>query len=224
MRPMHTRYLPLAVLTATALSLAGCTDAPEESGEGTTDQPDPTTSAPAEDDTESPSPEPTEEESTEDTSQDSPAEGSEPFPADTSRDTQAAEGGYDLLLVEARTGRHDGYDRVVLEFTGSGTPGWVGEYVEDPVEDGSGRPIDIEGEAALQVTVEGTRYPDKTDDYFSPAVLPVEGEAIEEADIGGTFEGYTQVIVGVEDEGSPFRVFSLTDPTRVVIDVQDVED
>ena len=37
----------------------------------------------------------------------------------------------------------------------------------------------------------------------------------------GVFEGYTQAFVGVDDEQRPFRVFSLEDPTRVVVDVRD---
>ncbi|QOR69489.1 hypothetical protein IM660_12410 [Ruania alkalisoli] len=230
MQRRRFRYAPAAALAAAALALAGCNGDSDGGGSGPYGAPDPATSESATD-------EPTDDDDgadgtddtdggdeTDDGSQDEPSGRVAPFPADTSRDTQAAAGDIDLLLVEARTGRHEGYDRVVLEFTGSGTPGWVGEYVENPVQDGSGLPIEVDGEATIQVTVEGTRYPDKTDDYFSPTVLSVEGEAIEEVDVGGTFEGYTQVVVGVDDGDAPFRVFSLTDPTRVVIDVQHTED
>ena len=39
--------------------------------------------------------------------------------------------------------------------------------------------------------------------------------------VGGTFEGYTQVLAGIDGDPVPFRVFTLTDPSRLVVDVVD---
>ncbi|SEE27180.1 AMIN-like domain-containing (lipo)protein [Ruania alba] len=232
MRRTRIRYVPAAALAA-ALALAGCDGdggggSPGDGGGAT----DPTTSEsePAAEPTAEPSEDPTsDQESSEPTetaptSEDEPSEGAEPFPADTSTDTQAQEGEPDALLVDARTGAHEGFDRVVIEFDGTGTPGWTAEYVDEAVQDGSGNPILLEGDAVLEVRLDGTRYPEKTDDYFSPTTLDHEGEEVEQVDVGGTFEGYTQVVLGIDDSDAPFRVFSLTDPVRVVIDVQHVED
>jgi hypothetical protein len=36
----------------------------------------------------------------------------------------------------------------------------------------------------------------------------------------GTFEGQSPVYVGLSAADAPFRVFVLTDPTRLVVDVQ----
>ena len=39
--------------------------------------------------------------------------------------------------------------------------------------------------------------------------------------VAGTFEGYTQVLAGIEGDRVPFRVFALSDPSRLVVDVAD---
>ena len=39
--------------------------------------------------------------------------------------------------------------------------------------------------------------------------------------VGGTFEGYTQVLAGIDGAAVPFRVFALADPSRLVVDVGD---
>ena len=45
--------------------------------------------------------------------------------------------------------------------------------------------------------------------------------AVAEVQVNGWFEGYTQVFAGVEGDERPFRVFTLTDPPRLVVDVTD---
>lgn len=91
-------------------------------------------------------------------------------------ESPAASGDWDLQLVDVRVGDHDGFDRVVLELSGTATPGW------------------------------GVAWGD---------------EAVAEVQVNGWFEGYTQVFAGVEGDERPFRVFTLTDPPRLVVDVAD---
>ncbi|SEE91147.1 AMIN-like domain-containing (lipo)protein [Ruania alba] len=162
--------------------------------------------------------EPTGEPTTDPTDGDPP-----PFPADPTPVSQELQGNPDLLLVDARAGEHDGYDRMVLEFSGSGTPGWQAEYVDSAAEAGSGAPITLDGDGLLRMSLEGTRYPEDEEDLFTTPALDVGGAAIDQAYVGSTFEGQTQVVLGVADPEAPFRVFSLTDPQRVVIDVQETE-
>lgn len=148
------------------------------------------------------------------------------FPADTAADTQEPSGESDLMLTDVRAAEHDGFDRVVLEFAGTGGPGWRTEYVAEAVQDGSGEPIDVEGDAVLQVNVSGTRYPAENEAgyYDGPRSFSPEDEEVDEVYVGGTFEGLTQVVLGIDSADAPFRVFPLQDPVRVVIDVQHVED
>ena len=40
------------------------------------------------------------------------------------------------------------------------------------------------------------------------------------AEFTGTFEGQTQVFLGLTDPEAPYRVFLLADPLRLVVDVQ----
>jgi hypothetical protein len=213
----------MAATTAGLLGLAlaacsadgGTDDDPAPTDTATSDTPRPTESS---DDgsTESPTTDPS-----------APADESEepsvPFPADTEPDLAEPSEGAMLTVTDIRVGQHDGYDRAVLELGGTGTPGWRVEYVDQPVGDGKGDAVDVDGDAYLQVMISGSGYPMDTgvEEYSEPN--PVEagdGSEISEVLLLGVFEGYTQAFVGVDGEQRPFRVFALEDPARVVVDVR----
>lgn len=146
-----------------------------------------------------------------------------PFPADTSPDTQAASADAFGTVTAVRVGRHAGFDRVVLEFGGAGTPGWDVRYTDDPARQGSGEPVDLAGNATLQVTVTGVGNPPDTgvDEYAGPRTFAAGDTAnVTEVFFDGTFEGTTAVLVGTGSE-TPFRVYLLEDPARVVLEVAD---
>jgi hypothetical protein len=146
-----------------------------------------------------------------------------PFPADTEPDT--ADPSQDALLgvTDVRVGRHDGFDRVVLELDGRGTPGWDVRYVDSAVEQGRGQAIEVDGDAILQVTLTGTGYPADTgvEEYPGPdRIAAAATETVTEVVFDSTFEGQTVTFVGVDGE-APFRVHLLEDPVRVVLEVAD---
>ena len=119
-----------------------------------------------------------------------------------------------------RVGQHEGYDRIVVEFKGTGRPGWSLSYIEEARLEGSGRTVSLDGEAFLGIFASHTTWPDP-DYYDGPARLePADGGRLEEVFVAGTFEGYTQVIVGIDGDTSPYRVFTLGEPSRLVIDVR----
>ncbi|AEE46837.1 AMIN-like domain-containing (lipo)protein [Cellulomonas fimi] len=125
-----------------------------------------------------------------------------------------------VTVVDVRVGSHDGYDRVVYELGGGGVPGWRVQYVEQAFQDGSGAPVDVAGEAVLEVWLTGTGYPTDTGQTeFGEDVGPREGTVVE-VTRPLTFEGMTQSVVGLDGMPRPFRVFALQDPVRVVVDVQ----
>ncbi len=213
----------MAVATgALVLALAAC-----GTGGGTDDSPSPTDTTTSESpgptgtatDTESPAP-------TDDgtTPADDATEAPLPFPANTEPDTQDPSADAALTVTDIRVGYHDDFDRVVFELGGTGTPGWRVEYVDEPIDEGSGNLAAVDGDAYLQVMISGTGYPTDTgvEEYAgpNPVVAGDDGE-VEEVLLRGVFEGYTQAFVGVDDERRPFRVFSLENPTRVVVDVRD---
>lgn len=128
-------------------------------------------------------------------------------------------GEWDLVLTGVRTGRHDGFDRVVLDLVGTGLPGWRVEYVDEAVADGTGDVVSMGGDAVLQVVASGTTYPvEGGPSYDGPRRLPVGGVVVE-VYVVGTVEGYTQLFVGVAEQEVPFRVSVVPDPTRLVVDV-----
>ena len=53
---------------------------------------------------------------------DEPTDGGPAFPEGTARQTAENSGEWDLVLADVRVGEHDGYDRIVLEFTGHRHP------------------------------------------------------------------------------------------------------
>jgi hypothetical protein len=152
--------------------------------------------------------------------------GDEPFPADNSADT-ADPRGDQVLFTGFRIGRQDGFDRVVWEFAGTGRPGWTVAYTDAPNRQGSGAPVDLPGEATLEVLIGNVgipgdvEVPEGTTPYDGPPARAAAGtEVVTEVVVGGAFEGTHDAFVGVTDE-VPFRVYLLTNPIRVVLEVQD---
>ena len=145
-----------------------------------------------------------------------------PFPADRARDPSTASDDARLSPVDLRFGFHEDYDRIVLDVEGTGSPGWSSEYVDEPTQQGSGQPVELEGDAALVTTVQGVVYPteDGAEEYRGPERFePDPAGIVEEVVYGPVFEGQVEIYVGL-DSDQPFRVFGLEDPTRVVIDIQ----
>ena len=68
--------------------------------------------------------------------------------------------GTPVAVVGVRTGRHRGFDRVVLDLTGGGRPGWAVRYVDSPVRAaGSGEVVPLEGDGQLQIALTGIAMP-----------------------------------------------------------------
>jgi hypothetical protein len=126
-----------------------------------------------------------------------------------------------LTVTDIRVGAHEGFDRVVVDLAGTGTPGWHAQVDPQAVVDPTGEVLDLGGEAALTVYLTGMGYPFETGatelaaGTVTPGVTVVTGVGFD-----GTFEGQSPVYVGLSAADAPFRVFVLTDPTRLVVDVQ----
>jgi hypothetical protein len=145
------------------------------------------------------------------------------FPTDTSTQFAESSGEWDLVLTDVRVGEHEGFDRIVLEFTGTGVPGWSVGWVDRARLDGSGEAVDLDGDAVLDVYASGTTWP--ADGYYDgPQRLEPDGGEVDDVYVGGTFEGYTQVLAGVDGAPVPVRVFALAAPPRLVVDVADSAD
>jgi hypothetical protein len=122
-------------------------------------------------------------------------------------------------VVDVRTGRHECYDRLVIDLAG-GARGYTVRYVAHVTHDGSGAIIPTRGGAAIEITVND---PGETYRPANPNELAnVTGyRTFRQVVYAGTFEGYTSVGLGVRAR-LPFRVLVLDGPgtsSRVVVDV-----
>jgi hypothetical protein len=143
------------------------------------------------------------------------------FPANAEPDTADASPDARVTVSGIRVAAHDGFDRVVFEAGGTGTPGWDVRYVDRASSQGSGEPIDVAGTAVLQVTLTGAGYPYDTgvDEYSGADPLSASGtRSVTEVAFDGTFEGTTVSFVGTSGK-LPFRVYLLDNPVRVVVEV-----
>ena len=119
-------------------------------------------------------------------------------------------GEWDLVLTDVRVGEHEGFDRIVLEFTGTGVPGWSVGWVDRARLDGSGEAVDLDGDAVLDIYASGTTWP--ADGYYDgPSGSSPDGGEVDDVYVGGTFEGYTQVLAGID--GDPPRSGCSRSPT-----------
>ena len=126
------------------------------------------------------------------------------------------------LMTGVRAARHEGYDRVVVEFRNS-VPGYRIGYAERPVRaDGSGAEVRIDGRSVVVIRMEPALDADLTQEsapstYTGPRrISPGTPEVKELVRIGG-FEGVLTWAVGLADR-VPFRVTTLGDPPRLVVD------
>ncbi len=122
-----------------------------------------------------------------------------------------------LALTGIRAATHEGFTRVVLEFSGEGTPGvWRAAWTDEAVEQGRGLPIQVEGEAVLDLIIDGTPMTATENPYPS-------GTHTRAADLDivsdGTFEDNTHVVIGAPATRQ-FQIGFLSNPVRMVIDIR----
>ncbi len=121
-------------------------------------------------------------------------------------------------VTAVRAGAQSGYDRFVIEFDGPVPPYDVTPQASATFdEDASGRPVELTGSAGLRVVVRGARG---AGSYTGPTDLRPSGTAVlREARQIGDFEGVYTWGLGLS-RAACYRVLTLKDPSRLVIDVQ----
>ncbi len=123
-----------------------------------------------------------------------------------------------LALTGIRAATHEGFTRVVLEFAGKGTPGvWRAAWTDEAVEQGRGLPIQVEGEAVLDLVIDGTPMT-ATENPYPGGTHTRAGDLDVVSD--GTFEDNTHVVIGAPATRQ-FQIGFLSDPVRMVIDIRD---
>jgi hypothetical protein len=124
------------------------------------------------------------------------------------------------MLVAVRTGSHDGYDRLVLQFR-NGLPNWRVNYV-DQVASESGATVPLEGAAFLYVdTHPATGHQDAApfkQTYTGPHTLTPRYPMLRQVAWVDDFEGRVGFGLGLRRR-TGFRVLELREPARLAIDV-----
>lgn len=129
------------------------------------------------------------------TGETAPLAGSQPTDVLPSEDAE-------LSIKEVRAGTHDGFDRVVVQLDGTGSPGWK----VTPDKSGS----------ALEIEMRGL---ESTDPAADPRIRNAANTVVESLDVGDVDDGSRKIKVRVEDASADYMVSLLSDPTRLVVDI-----
>lgn len=123
-------------------------------------------------------------------------------------------------VVDLRWGEHGTFDRVVIDLVGKRTGYRVG-YVPQLTYDGSGEPVRLKGKRFIEVAVRPARAHNNDGDslYTGPRRRQLELASLRGVAFTGDFEGVVSFGLAI-DRKAPFRVFTLSQPRRLVIDVK----
>ncbi|NUW40899.1 AMIN-like domain-containing (lipo)protein [Nonomuraea rhodomycinica] len=141
-----------------------------------------------------------------------------PLPTSTAPVRVERDRGEPAVVTGVRAGRHEGFDRVVVDLKG-GMPGYTVRWVDELEQDGSGKPLDLRGHPCLYVLL--TPAQAHTDDGTptwtgTPLTQPLGN--VSRILRAGDFEGRVSAGI-VAGSRTPFRVREYTRPDRLVIDV-----
>ena len=117
-----------------------------------------------------------------------------------------------------RTGTHSGYDRITIEFQ-NGWPSKVDVTTQSNAtftQGASGQSVTLAGNAGLLVVIHGA---DEHTAYSGPIDFKTNYPVLLEARQMEDFEGVVQWGLGLSKLAC-YRAFFLTNPTRLVIDIQ----
>jgi hypothetical protein len=128
------------------------------------------------------------------------------------------------LLTKVTVDHAAGIDRVTFQFRDAGVPGVEAGYVTHPTADGSGAAIKVEGSNYLQVRMSPAAAVDLSGEnprptYSGPVRVRGAGTtAVTEVVQSGDFEANLTWVIGLRSK-APFRVSTLTNPSRVVVEL-----
>lgn len=135
------------------------------------------------------------------------------------REQPAGSGRSTAILRGVRTGRHEGYDRIVFVFT-EHLPEYTIRYVQSPRACGSGQAVDAGGAAPLEVDLRpAAAHDDHGNATIEERTLRPGLPALRTARITCDFEAVVTWVLGI-DHRAPVRTLELDSPPRLVVDVR----
>jgi hypothetical protein len=137
-------------------------------------------------------------------------------PFTTAPKTAGGSGGQ-AELFGAAAGCHATYDRFVIRARFA-TPGYDVRYVSKIVADGSGKTISLLGTKRIRIVIRPARGHTNAGANLLPSVITPLCSNLRQVKKAGDFEGVVSYGLGLRRK-TGFRVFRLTGPTRIVVDV-----
>jgi peptidoglycan hydrolase-like protein with peptidoglycan-binding domain len=127
------------------------------------------------------------------------------------------------LLIGVRAGRNKAFDRLVFDFDGP-VPGLLVQYVDELTQDGTGNPIPLRGRAIVEIVIRpAAAHRDDGTPTRSGPLPDLKGfAAFRQIADAGDFEAQLTWGIGVAAR-TGLRAFTLTGPSRVVVDVGHAE-
>ena len=123
------------------------------------------------------------------------------------------------LLKKIRGASHVGYDRVVFEFDGPVPANFDVSFVPEIIGDPQGLPVPVIGQALLGVTFSLANGHDEDGNVFTDAITTLGLKNVIQVVRSGDFEAVLSFGIGLAKQ-TEFSVFTLTNPSRVVIDIK----
>lgn len=128
-----------------------------------------------------------------------------------------------IYPVDVRSAMHNGFERVVIEHAGTGSPSYVAQYTDEPVQPGSGKPIDIADDTYLEIILSGSAASDDIDDSQmlenGTEITQLTTQATGTVMSFAPWESTSTYYIGL-DQQRPYAVTVLQDPVRIVVDIQ----
>lgn len=234
-----------ASVSITALLLAGCAPAEDDEQPGAEESPQPTQTetetetaepsptseeAPADEDDEEATPTDEDTEDEQDQGPEDPSLNDEPEVDLSQFTTDAQEGDFPesgaalSAVTDVRLGQHEGYERLVIEFSDDPPSGYAARYTEEAITgmpDVGDTTDHLEGYEVLELTVMGLEHEDPnhaTELHSEGAWQPQQSALVSEVILGILFEGTATYFVGLESQAE-FQVNHAENPNRVIIDI-----
>ncbi len=139
------------------------------------------------------------------------------LPPFTTAPKSAAGSGRQAELYAIDVACHPTFDRFVIRAR-SATPRYDVRYVNRIVADGSGNTVSLQGTKRLRVVLRDSRAHTQAGSVLFANVKTPLCPNLRQVKLAGDFEGVVAFGLGLRSR-TGFRVFRLTGPTRIVIDV-----
>jgi hypothetical protein len=126
------------------------------------------------------------------------------------------------VLLEVRAAHHRGFDRIVFEFDGPLPERAVARWVDQVIEDASGRPLHVSGNAFISVVLSPViahTSPPTARTTYGARERAFDLPNLTQLMAAGDFEAVVSFGLGLMKRTEILRTTRLRDPSRFVVDV-----